>query len=78
MTAKIAEVTGTLHLTISGGEPIALGSVQIPITATTGLSPSGELILSAAPNFREVKELIEQVFGAEGRKATTNTTGDDQ
>ena len=60
----IAVVKGDLHLTIAGSEPIHLGQVTIPITATGQTGKDGDLILKATPNMWEVREFVEQVFAA--------------
>lgn len=60
----VATIRGRLQLVIADGDPIDMGSIEIPITAqptTTGAA--GELILSAKPNMREVREFVEVVFG---------------
>ena len=71
--ATIATVRGELTLTIAGTEAVSLGFVDIPIEVVThpagiaDLDAHGALVLKATPNMREVRELIEQVFAAEGR-----------
>ncbi|MDR6142062.1 hypothetical protein QE375_001616 [Microbacterium foliorum] len=59
----IATVRGRLLLQVGEGEPVNLGVIEIPITATTDTNGSGELVLSAKPNMREVREFVEVVFG---------------
>lgn len=63
----IATVTGRLTLTV-GDASIDLGQVSIPITATVKDNGVG-LVLTSTPDMREVRDLITQVFAAEGRKA---------
>ena len=60
--STIATVTGKLTLTIAGGPAVDLGTIAIPISAKTVLRNDGELILTATPNMRHVREFIEQVF----------------
>jgi hypothetical protein len=65
MAALVATVKGRLQLVIGDGEPIELGGIEIPVTAESVGKTSGELMLKATPNMREVREFFEQVFGAE-------------
>ena len=58
----IATVTGKLTLTIADSPAIDLGNIKIPISAKTNLRNDGELVLTATPNMRQVREFIEQVF----------------
>ena len=58
----IATVTGKLTLTIADSPAIDLGNIKIPISAKTNLHNDGELVLTATPNMRQVRELIEQAF----------------
>lgn len=66
MAALIATVKGKLSLTIGDSEPIHLGDLEIPIEAAPG-TERGELVLRAKPNMGEVRDFVEQVFGAAGR-----------
>ncbi len=62
--ATIATIRGQLHLTVADGEPIFLGSIEIPIEASPGINQTtGNLTLTAKPNMREVREAIEEIFG---------------
>lgn len=58
----IATVTGKLTLTIADSPAIDLGNIKIPISAKTNLRNDGELVLTATPNMRQVREFIEQAF----------------
>ena len=58
----IATVTGKLTLTIADSPAIDLGNIEIPISVKTNLRNDGELVLTATPNMRQVREFIEQVF----------------
>lgn len=62
MAARIATVTGRLLLAVGDGEPVELGQLTIPIEATASVDNRGELVLSAKPNMREVRDFVEAVF----------------
>lgn len=62
---QVAVVKGRLQLVIGQGDPIDMGELMIPVTAESVGKTSGELMLKATPNMREVREFFEQVFGAE-------------
>ncbi|WP_136057272.1 hypothetical protein [Microbacterium sp. K24] len=60
----IATIRGALLLQVGEGAPVNLGNIEIPITASATTNGQGELVLSAKPNMREVRDFVEAVFGS--------------
>ena len=67
MSNQIATVRGELTLKIGDAEAVSLGYLSIPIETETSIDATGQLQLTATPNMREVRELINEVFSANVR-----------
>ena len=70
MSTQIATIKGQLHLTVVGSEPINLGHIEIPVKSTTVGSDNMTLNLKLTADLAQVREYVEQVFGATAKEVT--------
>lgn len=73
-TTPVGHVTGVLTLTITGGEPVELGTVRLPlVTARVSPPKAGHMSFGIGVDLDAVTNTIKEIFGQHEKPTPAGT-----